>query len=60
MTDEQKFKMYMKLTRSELASMLVEANNMVELIINGLDEWKHDPDLWAFDETAPNNNEEII
>ena len=43
MNDEQKYKMYAKLTKVELVSMLVEASNMVEAMIHGLEVYESDP-----------------
>jgi hypothetical protein len=43
MNDEQKYKMYAKLTKVELVSMLVEASNMVENMIHSLEVHESDP-----------------
>jgi len=34
MTDKEKLKMYMKLSKKEIAKMLIESNKSLEMIIN--------------------------
>ena len=41
--NEQKYKMYAKLTKVELVSMLVEASDMVEVMIHGLQVYESEP-----------------
>lgn len=51
MTNEDKHRVYMKLTKVELVSMLIEVCNVVEKMRQNIGE----DDLWEFDESESNN-----